>query len=194
MPTTKNAFAFSVSTLASCVESCCDADFRLSMRMDSPSIVAVWRWIVVFRSAIIAESLASCARSATFDLFDFASCDAVACARATSASTRAITSLRFSICRASGSSVLLDFFPFGSPFTRDMLASTFMMKSSAWSTMRVNESFCAESCVASCVCSTTAMAAVLSARLCSGVGPQATTASADNVANVRRGVFMVGRR
>ncbi len=108
-----------------------------------------------------------------------------------------MTSLRFSIWRASGSRFSFFFFPFGSPFTRDMLLSTCMMKSSAWSTMRVSESFCADSCVASSVCcsaaAAAAAAAVLSARLCSGEGPQAASASADNVANdVRRGVFIGG--
>src|SRR5436190_1828883 len=59
--------------------------------------------------------------------------------------------------------------------------------------MRVRESFCADSWVASCVCCAEATAATLSAALCSGDGPQATSANADNVASVtRRGVIMGG--
>ena len=101
------------------------------MRMDSASIVAICRLMVLFRSVIIAESLASCARSAVLDLFAFESSAAVARARATSASTRAMTTLRFTICRASGSSRLVERLFFGSPFTVDTLLSMCMMKSSA---------------------------------------------------------------
>ena len=43
--------------------------------------MAVCRLTVALRSEIMVESLASCARSATFVLFDFDSCDAVARAR-----------------------------------------------------------------------------------------------------------------